>query len=45
MRHVFENRDEAKRKGDLAAQHVRERYTWDRTVELMVHRLKRWRAG
>lgn len=43
MRHVFEYREEASRKGALARAHVHERYLWARTVEEMVARLERWR--
>jgi glycosyltransferase involved in cell wall biosynthesis len=43
LRHVFEHRDEARRKGALARAHIHKRYTWARAVEEIVRRLERWR--
>lgn len=39
MRHVYRNRDEAKRRGLAGAAHVRENFTWDRATEVAVRRL------
>jgi glycosyltransferase involved in cell wall biosynthesis len=40
MRHVFENRQEARRKGALASLRIRRQLTWDHTVDAMVDRLR-----
>ena len=44
MRRVFENRDEASRKGARASAHVLGRFTWTRTVDQMMRRLEHWRG-
>jgi glycosyltransferase involved in cell wall biosynthesis len=43
MRHVFEHREEARRRGERASEHVRRHYTWGRAVESIVGRLERLR--
>jgi hypothetical protein len=40
LRHVHENRDEARRKGEAAAREMAERWTWDRVAEKIAARLE-----
>ncbi len=39
MRHVYDNRDEAKQKGQLARQNIDKNFTWDRIGDMIVDRL------
>lgn len=40
LRHVYENRKEARRKGELAAEEMAERWTWDHAARRIVQRLE-----
>jgi hypothetical protein len=40
LRDVFENREEAKRRGDAAAREVGERWTWDQSADKIIARLQ-----
>jgi hypothetical protein len=39
MRHVYDNRDEAKAKGQLALQGISDNFTWDKIGDKVVERL------
>lgn len=39
MRHVYENRDEAKEKGRLARESIIQNFTWDKIGDMVVNRL------
>jgi glycosyltransferase involved in cell wall biosynthesis len=43
MRHVVEHRAEARARGAAAREHVRRHFTWERTVDAIVHRLEQRR--
>jgi len=45
MRHVYNNRDEARAKGQLARQHITDNFTWDRIGDLIVERLQKIDQG
>jgi hypothetical protein len=40
MRHVYDNREEAKLKGALASAEVLERWTWQKSAEKIIRRLR-----
>ena len=40
LREVYENREEARRRGRAAAREMAERWTWDATAERIVERLQ-----
>lgn len=40
MRYIYENREEAKFKGKMARKHIIENFTWEKSCECMVNRLK-----
>lgn len=44
MRHVFEHRGEARRRGAAASGRIRRQLTWDRTVTAMFRRMAWWAA-
>jgi len=41
LRHVFDHPEEARAKGDRGSAHIREYFTWDRTIDIIEHRLAR----
>lgn len=45
MRHVYNNRDEAKEKGKRARQYVSDNFTWDRIGDMIVERLRQIDQG
>jgi len=45
MRHVYNNRDEARAKGALARQNVSDNFTWDRIGDMIVDRLVKLDQG
>ena len=40
MRHVFDNRDEARERGHKASAHIRTRHTWKRTALIVKERIR-----
>jgi len=40
MRHVYNNRDEAKEKGQRAREYVTENFSWDKVGDIIVERLQ-----
>jgi len=45
MRHVYNNRDEAREKGERARQYVSDHFTWDKIGDKVIERLKRIDQG